>query len=123
MFGLLRVSAVVVVLRTYVVLVIKPLRDAPPQLRVELQRLDVLTSLTRRDAVIALRSTDKPPDQPGDIWRQRFLPRLQAIFHGNSAVACKSDTAVLRNWPVANHPSGVSRIPCFMRSAMSSWIN
>lgn len=60
--GLVRISAVDAVLHTFVLPVLKPLMDAHPQLRVELQGSNALKSLTHRDVDIALRSTNNPPE-------------------------------------------------------------
>lgn len=60
--GTVRIGAVDAVLHSFVVPVLKPLLAAHPQLRLELQASNELTSLTHRDVDIALRSTERPPE-------------------------------------------------------------
>lgn len=59
--GTVRISAVDAVLRSLVVPALTSIRAAHPQLRIELQASNDLASLTHREADIALRSTNRPP--------------------------------------------------------------
>ncbi|WP_284619096.1 LysR family transcriptional regulator [Aquabacterium humicola] len=60
--GVVRISAVDAVLHRFVVPALGSMLAAHPMLRVELQGSNALRSLTHRDADIALRSTDRPPE-------------------------------------------------------------
>lgn len=59
--GIVRISAVDAVLNSLVIPALAPLVGAHPHLQFELHASNEITSLTRRDVDIALRSTLKPP--------------------------------------------------------------
>lgn len=90
--GVVRISAVDAVLHTFVLPVLKPLMDAHPQLRLELQGSNALKSLTHRDVDIALRSTDKPP---GHLVGKRLGGMHFAVFGARSLGLTRRDASVL----------------------------